>query len=372
MSDLITHFTSLPNLHPAVVHFPIALLPVAVLVDLWMLGSSRGRDGMERAASLLYVAAALGAGGAYWAGRLAADGLPPLALEVQHRVNEHSDAALGALWWVALLAVARVAIAFWDRRCRRKILRASLLVVALVGVGLVLRTADLGGGLVYRYGVAVAGRVEHVAQEETKAAVEPETTGPSPEDSASRLVVGADGSLTWKPLPGDRAALGGVLRPAPGTDAGAVSWEESVDGAAGLLLAVDGEALLLLPGAFGDVQVQAELEVGGFEGEVGLAHHASSGSQAGLLTVSFPGNTFALVSRHADETRQLSRAVRSVPRGSFQLMVTADGRHFNGFLGSERIVHGHELSSGSGGCGLFLKGHGTVRILSLMVTPETG
>ena len=34
MNEILASYTSLPNLHPALVHFPIALLPTAVLFDL--------------------------------------------------------------------------------------------------------------------------------------------------------------------------------------------------------------------------------------------------------------------------------------------------------------------------------------------------
>jgi len=370
MTDLITTYTSLPNLHPALVHFPIALLPVALLLDAFLLFQPSQRDWLDRAASVLYAASALGAGAAYWTGRQVADGLPALALHIQLHVNEHSDSARAALWLLGFLAAFRVAAAVRDSRGRRKVLRVSLLVLAIGAVGLVYRTADLGGGLVFEHGIGVAERDDHGrGQASTSAVVAAEKAGAG---VRSRMVQGDDGSLTWKPLPGDRQALGAVLLPAPETNDEAVSWLEPGEGAAGLGLAVDGEALLLLPGAFGDVQVEAELDLEGFEGEVGLAHHVLSGSRASLLTVSFPESEFVLSTRDGDQTRRLDRAVRAVPEGLFQLMVTAAGRHYYGFLGGERVVHGHEPPPGKGGCGLFLRGTGTVRVLSLTVLPSSG
>lgn len=54
--------TSLPNLHPAAVHFPLALLPAAVLFEALSLALRRRAAWAERAACGLYVASALGAG----------------------------------------------------------------------------------------------------------------------------------------------------------------------------------------------------------------------------------------------------------------------------------------------------------------------
>ncbi len=368
MTELVTRFTSLPNVHPALVHFPIALLPVALLLDLLSLRLHTQREWLDRAASLLYIASAVGAIVAFWTGRFAAEGLPLLELHVQLHVNEHSDAARAAAWLVSLVALARLAVTVRDTKFRRKVLRLSLAAVALAGIALVYRTADLGGGLVYQHGVGVAESDDH-GGERTELAAETDATGDAGSEAADRLVKGRDGSLVWSPHPLDKEALGAVLTPAPGTGASAVSWIQPEYGAEGLSLSVDGEALLLVPGAFGDVKVEAELDASDFEGELGLAHHVVSGSRAGLLTLSFPEGEIALVSRDGEKSRRLARATRAAPSSPFRLTVTAAGRHFYGFLDDERVVHGHEPPVTDGGCGLLLRGQGTVRILSMKITP---
>ena len=103
-----------------------------------------------------------------------------------------------------------------------------------------------------------------------------------------RLVTGAGGSVSWTPLPGDQAALGGILRPAPGALLSSVSWQAPATDV-GLGLRVNGRTILVLPGSYDDVQVEAQLVLEDFEGVVGLAHHVRSMRLAGLLTISLPG-----------------------------------------------------------------------------------
>lgn len=375
MNDLLANYTALPNLHPALVHFPIAFLPLAVILDVLVLRFPSQREWLDRAATLLYGVAALGAAAAFLSGRQAAESLPPLALPVQVHVNEHSDSARAALWLLVLLAAFRAVIAYRDWRVRRKVLRVCFLLIAAGSVVLVYRTADLGGGLVFQHGIGVAQSGGPGAGAPAEVDEVQETTPSDSEDegsAASRLIEGDDGSLSWRPLPGDRQALGSFLLPAPETDGSAISWAEPAEDSEGLGLALDGEALLLLPGVFGDVQVEAELILEGFEGEVGLAHHVQSGSQASLFTVSLPGNEFALSRRDGTTTRRLARSVRAVPEGPIRLFTTAAGRHYYGYLGDESVVHGHEAPPPEGGCGLVLRGVGVVRILSLTITPGGG
>ncbi len=148
--------TALPNLHPALIHFPIAAVTLGLLADVGLamrIVPSR----FDPAAAALWGVAALGGLAAYLSGEAAHDALPALGELIHEAVEAHEHAALPAL--VALFAVALVRIGdLWlaaRSGTERRALRWTALGLALLAQGLVVRAADLGGALVYQHGVNV-------------------------------------------------------------------------------------------------------------------------------------------------------------------------------------------------------------------------
>ncbi len=360
--------TSLPNLHPALVHFPIALLPTAVACDLVGLTETGRRRGARELGVVLWVAAALSAGLAQWAGEVAGDSLVDVPVQAQAALGEHSDWGHYTWWLVGSLAFLRVALAWWQRgeTPRPSWPVALLALFGLGGVGMTLYTADLGGALVYRHGLGVS------------IPDRPESTSPDELDSengersfVSRLTERDGGGWTWAPLPGDTDALGAVLRaPKGATLDSLVATRPEMEEQRGLVFEIDGDALLVFPGEFGDVQVSVELELLDFEGRVGLAHHVRSAGEAGLFALDAPSGEFTLVTlRENAPAKLLDEASGEIPARAFRLSVSAAGRHLRGTLDGTLVAHGHEPPLPSGGCGLFFDGRGRVRVLRVDVEP---
>lgn len=372
MNDWIVQSTSLPNLHPALVHLPLALVPAAVLFDLACI-SLRERRWLDRAAAALYLLAALGAGAAWWAGRRAVDAFARIPTEAEIDIARHSDWALYTLWCVVLLAAARLAVAWWQRTEERTSLlpvRVTLLLVSFLLVGAVLRTGDLGGRLVFYHGLGVERSEPAVSARKEADASEADAGGESDTGSAvDRLVRGEDGELRWNPAPRDQGALGAVLRPAEGTDAAAVAWKPpSGEGRRGLALEVSGRAVLVLPGSYDDVRVDAEVDLTGFDGSVGVVHHVAGGGDLGVFRVSTGGRA-ALAQLADGRASSLEQAPVELSERTVTLGVSAAGRHLKGYIDGESVVHGHADAGPSGACGLLLEGRGTVRVLSVHVVP---
>ena len=140
-----------PNIHPLLVHFPIALLSAAALVDAAGWAFRRSKP-LRQVATLLYVLGTAGAIAAYVTGRAASQTvwLPGMAQAV---VGEHWTWALRTVWFFAIVTVLRLVLLRPSRHHTSPATIAAFALVGLVGIGLLVETGDRGGRLVYQYGV---------------------------------------------------------------------------------------------------------------------------------------------------------------------------------------------------------------------------
>lgn len=154
-----TLFSSLPNFHPVLVHFPVALFTAAFGLDAALVVRFR-LSWLDRSALVLYGLAFLGSLVTAVSGKLSADALAPgLSKSALDVVGSHSDWAFLTVLLFFGAFVWRLDVTFRERgRAAPQIGRARLaaLALALVAEISVLTTAGLGGELVYRYGVGVS------------------------------------------------------------------------------------------------------------------------------------------------------------------------------------------------------------------------
>jgi uncharacterized membrane protein len=150
---------SFPNVHAVIVHFPIALLPTALLFDLGSL-VFRSRVWMERAASALYLVGTLLAAAAYLSGEKASEAMWVFSGAAQAAMADHQNLALLTLVAFSAITLLRV-MASWLARHDRKVpfgfFRLIAVMAAVAGIVLLGMTAHHGGKLVYTYGMGVAG-----------------------------------------------------------------------------------------------------------------------------------------------------------------------------------------------------------------------
>ncbi|MGH9460885.1 MAG: DUF2231 domain-containing protein [Vicinamibacteria bacterium] len=154
----MSNLTSLPNLHPVLVHFPIAWLPAALLFDLACV-LLRRPVWMDRAAVTLYALAVVAASAAIWAGQRAAAELGAVSADVERLVGEHGDWAFLTLLVAIGVTLLRFEVAWRDRGEAVLRLTRTRLLALLLAVGCqwaLMETAIRGGRLVYQHGLGIS------------------------------------------------------------------------------------------------------------------------------------------------------------------------------------------------------------------------
>jgi uncharacterized membrane protein len=142
-----------PNVHPMLVHFPIAWLIAAIVVDLISLVQPRAKWAAS-SATFLYLAGAASAVVTYQTGRQAAATvlIPGMAHAI---VQQHWNWALATTIFFTSLSGVRLVVFFLNRQPSYAG-RAAFAGAALGGLLLLFYTGELGARLVYQYGVGVS------------------------------------------------------------------------------------------------------------------------------------------------------------------------------------------------------------------------
>ncbi len=147
-STLMPGIASMENIHPLVVHFPIALLSVFFVLDL--VGTlAKKQQWREVASSFLYLGT-LAALFTVIAGHIAAD-------TVAHGANVHAIMEKHEDLGMAILSLA-TALSAWRLKHKglfQGYVNGVFLALSALLCVLIVLAADLGGLMVYQYGVAV-------------------------------------------------------------------------------------------------------------------------------------------------------------------------------------------------------------------------
>ncbi len=134
----------LQNIHPLLVHFPIAFLYGAAL--LYFLGSISASERLKWTALWMLVLGALGAAAAVASGLYAAPGLM-VSMSVRHELlRHHKHLMIAASAVTGVLTVWALAARPMPTRGRYVFLAGLIAVMCLMTAG-----ADIGGEMVYGY-----------------------------------------------------------------------------------------------------------------------------------------------------------------------------------------------------------------------------
>ena len=166
------------QLHPVVDHFSVALLFVAVLIDL-VAGSAPNRIWLRYTAVLLMILGAIAAGASFFTGGMEAERIwNALGDSAKEVLKKHDDLGKYLAITFGVLALWRIMIQAFGFMAGS---RAIYLIVAFLAIIVLGYQSHLGGVLVYEYGAGTALMASApVPSEAASPAAEPTSSGPLP------------------------------------------------------------------------------------------------------------------------------------------------------------------------------------------------
>lgn len=333
-----------PNLHPLVIHFPIALLFVAAFVDtLGIL--MRRNDFLRRGAFSLYLMGTVAVAAAWFTGKQAADSVF-LATDANALLTEHSDLGQYLLYVFGGYALVRL-LSFALNLEERMGVRALVWLIGLGGVGMTWYTAEHGAQLVFRYGAGV-----QAVSTEAPVFTAPDSlvaAGPVLND-AGGWTFKATRAASWLSsmnVSGDASSLTTSLM--DGGDRGDV-----------LALTSTGEPVMLtFDHHMGSVQIDGAINLDGFDGSFMIVTHVVDAENY-LFTSYANGSVRQGRSENGDLILMADEPFS--PKGWFNIRAVADQTHFRAYADQELVAHGHGDAGMDGPVGIRINGTGTVLV----------
>lgn len=138
----------MPNLHPLIVHFPIALFVVTAVCEF--LAYFKKSETLNHTALITAIGAMLGAIAAVGTGLLA-ESIVPDDAAARAVLESHETLA----FFVLGSTIVFVGLKLLTRRLRTERFRIAQLIIGLIGVVFVVLTAHEGGELVFNHAVGV-------------------------------------------------------------------------------------------------------------------------------------------------------------------------------------------------------------------------
>lgn len=344
-----------PNIHPLLVHFPIALLVMAAMANfVTFFISEKWWD--ETKTTILYVAGALSTGVTYYSGTVAADTIF-LPTEAQSVLSEHADWAEYLLWFFILYAILRI-VFHWFDLFEKKSFKILAFITVLPGLLMVYETAEYGGKMVFGYGV---GSGQLLQQEEPDSPVTTDSIS-----TISSFETKENGDWSWDINSNSVSDLIANFHWVEGSVQDMKPVITQVEPPRLRLDASEQPTSFVTHDSYQNVQIDYYLNLDDLNGEVGLIHHLQDENNYDFVSLNSDG--IIRQGRVQDGRTTIFEEGTFEPEGELFLRVVGDGTHFRGYVNREMKVHGHDDAPKSGNVGLKIRGNGSVLISQIEMT----
>ncbi|MEP1305413.1 MAG: DUF2231 domain-containing protein [Balneola sp.] len=383
-----------PNIHPMIVHFPIALFMLAIIMDV--VGYVLPEDWWDEKKNLiLYGLSGIAAVGTYFSGKEAADSVF-IEAETQNLLTAHADWAEYTVWFMGLYALLRIGVYFWNKS-ETKIIRIGLTLLSFVGAFLLFQTGDRGAQMVYQYGVGVQAvdlenPVQHDHETDHDEASEDADELDESEEHSHDEGMEEHSETSEESHDEDSMESSTAFKT---TENG--NWEWNIDKNAisdlksnfhwltGSLEEVNAETVQTNNGnyvlsfsgdnlngffvgheSYKDIQVDYYLNLSALNGTVTLANHVQDKENYDFVSINSDGTVKQgrLVN---GEEEIFEEGTTDVSKSMF-VRVVGNGTHFRGYINKEMVVHGHGDAPKAGSVGFKVEGNGTVLLEKMDLT----
>jgi uncharacterized membrane protein len=313
-----------PNIHPMVVHFPLALLATAIFFDFISFFLPKEKKWWtEEATAFLYGVGALAAIIVYYTGTLAADSV---------------------------------------------MLPAEAQSVSLIGMYFLFQTGDRGAQMVFQYGVGVqTSEIENPTQHDHTTDHD-ESGGASTDGSVSTSFnIQENGNWTWEIEQNALTALQQNFQWLSGNTESVNAEVVEVEDGYGLSFSGDNlNAFFTGEQSYETEQIDYYVDMSSFEGTVEFVSHVQNNENYDFVSISSDG-TVRQGRIESSETTIFEEGNIDVSQTLF-VRVVGNGTHFRGYINEKMVVHGHGDEPQPGNIGIKLNGSGTFLLQKMTVT----
>lgn len=359
MIELIPEWTS--NIHPLIVHFPIAILLLAVLMDVIDSTSLLPENWWNKnITTILYGVGSLSAIGAYYTGTIAADTVF-LPAQAQTTLNNHADWALWTVWFFSIYTIVRIVLHWFDK-VDIQVIHIGLILLVLPGVFFLYETGDHGSKMVYGYGV---GTGNLLAEGEQSLSMKTDSI-----KSETDFIVRENGGWTWQ-----------IGEQSLGTLSSRFDWliGSRLDVNPEIVRSDDNMYLQLIlkdptsspilfveKSSLKNVQVDYWIDMSQFEGQVMLVNHLADTSDYDFVTLN--SDNSIVQGRVVDGERETFGKGTYSASGLMFVRTVVNGTHFRVYIDEKMAVHGHGDAPSEGRVGLRMEGSGSILINKIIAT----
>lgn len=346
-----------PNIHPLIVHFPIAILILAVFTNFFSLVLKKF-EWLPKASISLYILGTISAITAFFTGRAAADSLE-LPVKVMSTLTSHADWAEITVLYFTVFTVVYTVFLIFEKKLLNKISNLMKPVIFLFGLGgliLVYLTADAGAKMVYGYGLGT-GKLNNITNNSNETyniqekAKEEIVSSINTSDNGSWKFYSAVGAVST--LKNDFTWLNGQ---SPNIE---IDLYHDKNETFTTINPNNNSMLVSYGNKLKNVQIELNANLDSLQGSFSIVHHYIDSNNYDYVLIKENEISMGRISNGMDEVFEKETFLA---QGWVDIKIIISGKHFRTNINNKLVVHGHGAEPDSGTTGFKLSGKGSFLI----------